>query len=108
MTISAAELGARILASLRRQAATNRNAGALLRAEIRTAMELYTGTKPMTAKRVLALMTRRPLPTVRSVQRHMMIIRGTSSVCRSRVAQREAKRANNDPGAPHDGPHDQR
>jgi hypothetical protein len=106
MTITPAELGARILASLRRQAATNQVAGALLRAEIRTAMGLYRGAKPMTAKRVLALMTRRPLPTVRSVQRHMSIICGRSSVCRSRVAHREAQ--HNDQGEPHAGPHHQR
>jgi hypothetical protein len=106
MTLTASELGALILERLRRRAATNQVAGALLRAEIRTAMDLYKGEKPMTAKRVLALMTRRPLPTVRSVQRHMAIICGRSSVCRSRVVQRQ-RRANNGE-SPHDGPRNER
>lgn len=55
--------------------AANRAKGAALRSKIGVAMQRYAGPGRITAKRVLATLTRRPLPSVRTAQEHLRAIR---------------------------------
>jgi hypothetical protein len=72
---TANEIGEQILMRLAAQAAANRMAASELRDEIRAVMLAHQGTERLTAKRVLAKLTRGPLPSIRTIQEHMQIIR---------------------------------
>jgi hypothetical protein len=77
-----AALGRAALANLEKRRAAQKAQGAALRAEIRNAMVTYADPRPMTAKRILARISRIPLPSVRSVQAHMTAIRAEPPVLR--------------------------
>jgi hypothetical protein len=68
------QIGRSILERLAIQAAANRASGDPMRAEIQSAMEAYTGLKPLTAKRVLGMLRRSPLPSVRTIQEHIRLV----------------------------------
>jgi hypothetical protein len=77
---SAAEIGQAILERLAAQAAANRAAGDLLRADVRSVLEQNPGR--LTAKQVLKKLTRHPLPSVRRVQEILRELRAESSASR--------------------------
>jgi hypothetical protein len=79
---TAEQIGAKILATLAAQNASKREAGMALRAEIRAVMVAHPGAPQLTAKRVLALLTRKPSPSVRRIQEHMQAINAEPSVPR--------------------------
>ena len=79
---NAAEIGAKILVTLAAQNASKREASMALRAEIRAVMVAYPGPQQLTAKRVRALLTRKPSPSVRRIQEHMQAINAEPSVPR--------------------------
>ena len=74
-----AEIGRAIRARLAAQAAANRAAGNLLRAEVRTAWEQH---EECTAKEVLKKLTRVPLPSLRRVQELLKEIRTETAIYR--------------------------
>ena len=77
---SAAEIGQAILERLAAQAAVNRAAGDLLRADVRSVLEQTP--ERLTAKQVLKKLTRHPLPSVRRVQEILRALRAESSASR--------------------------
>lgn len=79
---SPAEIGAATLARLAAQAAANKEAAAVLREEIRVVMVTHVGPDRLTAKRVIGKLSRRPLPSIRSVHQHMQAINAESSASR--------------------------
>jgi len=70
----AEEIGRSVLERLAIQAAANRASGDQLRAELRAVLERFPGRR-LTAKHVLRLLARRPLPSVRRVQELLKEIR---------------------------------
>lgn len=76
------QIGAETLARLAAQTARNRESGAALRAQIRTAMATYTGSERLTARRMRVQLLRTPAPSIRTIQQHMRAIRAESSASR--------------------------
>jgi hypothetical protein len=74
------EIGAAVLERLAAQAAVNRAAGNLLRADVRTVIE--QNHERLTAKQVIKKLIRRPLPSVRRVQEILRDLRAESSASR--------------------------
>jgi hypothetical protein len=72
---TASEIGAAILERLAAQAAANRASGDRLRAEVRAVWEQHP---EFTAKHVLKMLTRQPLPSVRRVQEILKGLRAES------------------------------
>jgi hypothetical protein len=79
---NAAEIGAKILATLAAQAERRRQESAALRSEIQSLMAAHPGPERLTAKRICELLGRRPAPSIRTIQDHMREINAASSVPR--------------------------
>ena len=76
---SAAEIGAKALATLAAQAERRRQASAALRRDIRSLMAAHSGPERLTAKRIGKLLGRFPAPSLRTIQEHVRAIkRGTA------------------------------
>jgi hypothetical protein len=69
------QIGHETLTRLARQAERNRADGKALRAEIRAAMAAYSEPGRLTAKGVRNRLSRVPLPSIRTIQAHVRIIR---------------------------------
>lgn len=81
---TADEIGRATLERLAAQAAANRAAGDVLRAQVRAVIEQSSGR--LTAKQVINGLTRDPLPSVRRVQEVMKELRAVSSAPRRPLA----------------------
>jgi hypothetical protein len=79
---TAEDIGIKILATLGAQAERKRQAGIALREAIEAVISAHTGPKRLTAKQVSKLLVRSPVPSLRSIQEHMKLIRASSSVPR--------------------------
>jgi hypothetical protein len=79
---TAEEIGRTILAVLAAQAARNKNAAISLRAEICDVLIKHQLSKRLSARKVLTLLTRDPAPKLRTVHKHLKILRAQSSVMR--------------------------
>ena len=78
---TAAEIGAGVLERLARQAAANRAAGEVLRAEVQTVLKQHP-TVQLTARQVIGLLGRTPPPSIRRVQEILKELRANSSPTR--------------------------
>lgn len=75
-----AQIGARILATLRAQAERNRQAGAVRVAQVRTIVQAHPGA--LTARRVRELLPNDQAVSVRRLQEILRILRAESSASR--------------------------
>ena len=78
---TAAEIGAGVLERLARQAAANRAAGEVLRAEVQTVLKQHP-TVHLTARQMIVLLARTPPPSIRRVQEILKELRAKSSPTR--------------------------
>ncbi len=84
---TAEQIGAAVLATLNAQAMRNRQQAQALREQLRRALEQCAEPDKIRARDLRAMLTVTPLPSLRTVQENLKIIRAESSVSRDELGQ---------------------
>lgn len=87
---TAEEIGRQILATLRKQAIRNRQAADAMREQIRAVLARHGEPAQLSAYEVRSQLRIVPLPSLRTIQDHLKIIRAALSVSRIALLQDDA------------------